>query len=201
MRRAGGAWFDCAHHRRPALSQSPKTNEAGGGGVWISEGAERPHFKENCHHEKIWNCLRCACDHFDHLRRRACTKTRPQACTCDASTRPFETQYRKSAATGADDEHSAERAGNIAVEGCGRFSAIAAWSGERTAAIVAGAPDYACAALPNGASPDPAAWQSAEFGREPCASGDTGDTDSRVAAADGTDAASFSLSIHGHSRR
>src|SRR5713226_7132633 len=99
--------------------QLAKTNENGGGGVWISEGAKCAHFKENRHHEKDRNRLCCACRNFCELRRSAGAKARAQIHTGDDRAGPDETQHRKDIATGTDDKSSAERPGNIAFAGGG----------------------------------------------------------------------------------
>src|SRR6266436_4058141 len=166
----------------------------------MSEGAECAHFKENRHDEKDRNCLSGVYDRSDNLRRCARPKACPQIRTGDDCTGPGETQHRKNAATAADDQLPAERGGNFAYSGCGAVSATEPQPGERTATIVAGAPDGACAAISNGTSLDPAAKRSAEFRGKPGTSGNAGDPDSRAAAADGPNTTGFSHPIHRHPR-
>src|SRR5260370_31851749 len=164
----------------------------------MSEGAECAHFNENRHDEKDRNCLSGVYDRSDNLRRCARPKACTQIRTSDDCTGPSETQHRKNAATAADDQLPAERGGNFAYSGCGAVSATKPRPGERTATIVAGAPDGACAAISNGTSLDRAAKRSAEFRGKPGTSGNAGDPDSRAAAADGAGAAGFSHPIRGH---
>src|SRR6267143_6830797 len=84
--------------------QSQNTNEASGGGVWISEGAECAHFKENRHHEKdgIRFCL--ACHSSDELQPSAGAEASCQTRTGDANTGSIEAKHREDSATSADYE-------------------------------------------------------------------------------------------------
>src|SRR6266849_9540922 len=70
------------------LLRSPKSrnmNEASGGGVWISEGAECAPFKENRHHEKDRIRFCFACHSSDELQPSGGTEASRQARTGDAN--------------------------------------------------------------------------------------------------------------------
>src|SRR5260370_28455895 len=99
--------------------QSPKMNEASGGGVLISEGAECAHFKENRRHEKDRNRFCRGCHDSCELRGSARAKARAQIRAGDDRTGSDETKHRKNIATGRNEQGSAERPRNIAFAGRG----------------------------------------------------------------------------------
>src|SRR6266404_1433757 len=102
-----------------SIPQSPNMNEASGGGVWIFEGAECAHFKENRRHEKDRNHVYCACHDSCELRGSVRAKACTQIRAGDDRTGSDKTEHRKDAATGTGDKCADERPGNFTFAGCG----------------------------------------------------------------------------------